>query len=670
MSLISEEPAGGKLRGLFAPRWLAEVVRLRREPVPWPQMSHAVLAICVPLGTGLAIHKPVLGVLPGTGGLLSTLVNRSGPYRARIVRIAAAAVCGGAAGLLIGTLIHGRGWLTVAALVAVAGVSAMVSVAGATASLIGLQLLVYTSFAIGPLGALRPWWATPLLFLTGVAWGLALLLPGWLVFGRVVEQRLVADVYRAVAAKLRSIGTAGFEDSRRRVTAALNTAYDELLAERSVTSGRDPRQAWRMALLNQALMLAEASTAMANGGRRPTPDQVSAVEGLAGAIQYGGPVPAIPDVPEAAPPAMVAMHDVLAAVAGLLEDGPGGEIRRARRRRVGGGERLARFIDRFRGGRFTSVFTIRLMLCIGVAAVISDVLPLQRSYWVILTVAIVLKPDFGSVFARALQRSIGTVVGAVLGAVLIAVTPYGPLLLIPLGVCAFLVPYGRSRNYGMFATFLTPLVVLLIDLLVQGGWRLAEARLIDTLIGCAVVLLVGYAPWPASWYAHLPGNFAAAAEGVAAYLERALAGQQADAAVAEAAGNLTRQRRRMYRRLSDLNTQFQRTLAEPAAVSRRATAWWPAAVALERVMDQVTAVSVAIEHGVAPPSREAVTTLAAALRDIAAAVRSGHEPVRHDRLTDLRDGEPLKPVAETVLAVESALSGQRLGAAPGVAQRP
>ena len=39
------------------------------------------------------------------------------------------------------------------------------------------------------------------------------------------------------------------------------------------------------------------------------------------------------------------------------------------------------------------------MACTGAAAVLSDVLPLQRSYWVPLTVAIVLKPDYGSVFA-------------------------------------------------------------------------------------------------------------------------------------------------------------------------------------------------------------------------------------------------------------------------------
>ena len=86
------------------------------------------------------------------------------------------------------------------------------------------------------------------------------------------------------------------------------------------------------------------------------------------------------------------------------------------------------------------------MVCIGVAAVMSEILPLERSYWVALTVAIVMKPDFGSVFARAIQRGAGTVAGAVIGTVILVSVPYGALLLIPVAVFAALLPYGRSRN--------------------------------------------------------------------------------------------------------------------------------------------------------------------------------------------------------------------------------
>jgi hypothetical protein len=84
---------------------------------------------------------------------------------------------------------------------------------------------------------------------------------------------------------------------------------------------------------------------------------------------------------------------------------------------------------------------------------------------------------------------------------------HGAWLLVPFGVLAALLPYGRNRNYGLLAMFLTPLVMVLADLLKPAGWRLAGDRLVDTLIGCAIVLVVGFAPWPMSWYAHLPGSF-------------------------------------------------------------------------------------------------------------------------------------------------------------------
>jgi uncharacterized membrane protein YccC len=298
--------------------------------------------------------------------------------------------------------------------------------------------------------------------------------------------------------------------------------------------------------------------------------------------------------------------------------------------------------DELRGGRLIWLAAVRLMVCIGVAAVLSEILPLQRSYWVILTVAIVLKPDLGSVFGRAVQRGLGTVAGAVLGAVILAVIPYGWLLLIPVAVLAALLPYGRSRNYGLMSTFLTPLIVLLLDLPDHTGWRLAGARLIDTLLGCAIVLVIGYAPWPSSWYAHLPAQFARTVGEVCDYLEQALVVRSPDR---------RRLRRSAYRSLADLRAEFQRTLSEPRAVSRRATVWWPAVAALEEVVDEVTAAAVAADHGVPPPPPQRVRELIATLEGIAEAERSGTTPPRP---AGPADGE--NPVADAVHRVQAALA--------------
>jgi hypothetical protein len=59
-------------------------------------------------------------VLPAIGGLLGTLADAGGPYLSRAKRVCSAAVSGGAAGLAIGAVTHGNGWLAVVVLVAVA----------------------------------------------------------------------------------------------------------------------------------------------------------------------------------------------------------------------------------------------------------------------------------------------------------------------------------------------------------------------------------------------------------------------------------------------------------------------------------------------------------------------------------------------------------------------
>jgi uncharacterized membrane protein YccC len=69
----------------------------------------------------------------------------------------------------------------------------LIEAGGSTASVTGLQLLVYTTFSTGPLGALRPWWHTPLLFLAGVAWSVLLWLPGWLVSPHAAVRRVQAS---------------------------------------------------------------------------------------------------------------------------------------------------------------------------------------------------------------------------------------------------------------------------------------------------------------------------------------------------------------------------------------------------------------------------------------------------------------------------------------------
>jgi uncharacterized membrane protein YccC len=342
--------------------------------------------------------------------------------------------------------------------------------------------------------------------------------------------------------------------------------------------------------------------------------------------------------------------------------------------------------DQILGGRIAWTFTIRLMLCTGVAAVISEVTPIARSYWVVLTVAIILKPDYGSVFTRALQRGLGTVIGAVLGAALVAIVPYGPWLLVPFGILAALLPYGKARNFGLSAVFLTPFVVLLIDLLNHTGWRLAGDRALDTVLGSVIVLVVGYALWPVSWQANLPGQFADTLRVICSYLEESLVtswesgkplsrrdqGSAYPTNQPRPTSRLTQPtvlarptgpdrspvrparrsglRRQAFRSLSDLRAEFQRTMSEPRQISRRATAWWPALVGLEELLDAITTTNLAIGRGAPRPAPKSVNEICGTLKAVADAMEAGLAP----KLRPLPADPELQPVtdaARSVLAV-------------------
>jgi uncharacterized membrane protein YccC len=653
-------------------------------------MVRAVFAIWVPLAAGFITGRGSLVALPAMGALLSVMIDTGGPYRARVRKIGTAAVFGGAAGLVIGSLIHGRGWVAVIALVVVAGVSAIITRLGATGSATGLQLLVYSALGLGPIGALRPWWHTALQFVAGAVWALVLITPSWLLAPRAAEQRAVAAVYHSLARFLRAIGTKQVMAVRGEVTAALNTAYDALLTGRSNASGRNRADMQLMAVLSVSHQMAEAATALRAEGERPPPWVTDTIDRLAdgvargpggrsghgGALRRGGAVggaapPMIPPSWSQSPGALAlreSMVGLARAISGnwappSAPPAPSDWRSRVRDRAVHTREQLL-------GGRIAWTFTARLMVSTGVAGVITQVVSLQRSYWVVLTVAIILKPDYGSVFARALQRGLGTVGGAVLGAAILAIVPYGPWLLIPFGLLAGLLPYGKARNFGLTAVFLTPLVVLLIDLQAGGGWRLALDRLLDTLIACVIVLLFGYAAWPSSWQAQLPGQFAASLRVMCDYIEESLVtawsaapgAGSADAAdpagLAGPAGpaapaRRSRLRRKVGRSLSDLRAEYQRTMSEPRPVSRRASAWWPAVVGLEDVMDAVTATTVAISRGAPRPAPESVRRLTAALRGVADAIAAGVVPSGHHELP--ADPE-LQPVTAAVHAVLSVLT--------------
>ncbi|NEK84641.1 FUSC family protein [Blastococcus saxobsidens] len=631
-------------RGFRAPAWLEDLLRTTPPRVPWRDVVRFGVTIPAPLALAIWVGGGVeagavlgAGVFGTMGALAACLAPQPGPLRDRLRRTAAATAFG-TLGLLAGQYATGGGWEPVLVIALLSAAAALISAVNAALSLGALQLLVYTALASGlitPLSAAEEVG----FFLCGAAFATL----GTLVQIRTEavdpDRSAVAAVFTRIADLLGSAGTDGAPAARRALTTALNAAYDRVIRSRSRSSGRTRELSELAGVLNAAAPLVEGAVAAARAGVPADPQDIAAAHALAAAV--AGSRPLAEDRPpalEQGPPAVRAVrHGVRLAwnVVGDPEERasaaalPAVETTRARLRAVA--ERTLSSAD-------ARAFAVRLALCMSVAEVARQYLPFERPYWVLLTVAIVLKPDFGSVFTRAIQRGAGTLLGVLLGSALLAVLPRNGWVVVALAASAAVLPWARDTNFGLFSVFQTPLIILMLDLALPGGPGLVGARLLDTLVGCAIVLVFGYLLWPQTWRAPLDQALRDAAVTLDEFVDAAFTGSPAER---------RRARRRNYRALTELQTQLQRRLAEPPPISTRAAAWWPVIVQLERTSDAVTEAVIATRGGEPAPDLAQVATLRRAIRRLEDDVRAHRAPDD----AELHADGVLAPVAREVDAV-------------------
>lgn len=139
-------------------------------------------------------------------------------------------------------------------------------------------------------------------------------------------------------------------------------------------------------------------------------------------------------------------------------------------------------------------FTIRLTSAMAVAELVAHTRAGAHSYWVALTVALVVTREEAASPALALERGLGTSVGVLVGGLLIGVLPtWGIVLLI--GVIGAVRPHLKVANYTAYAAVMTPLIVMLNELGSDISWAVLRERVVDTLVGCVIGVAVGYLPW-------------------------------------------------------------------------------------------------------------------------------------------------------------------------------
>ncbi len=139
---------------------------------------------------------------------------------------------------------------------------------------------------------------------------------------------------------------------------------------------------------------------------------------------------------------------------------------------------------------------LRLAICVGFAEALGRFLSLERTYWLTITIAIVLRPDYTSTFTRGILRIAGTLAGLALATALFHFLHPGAIgEIVLIVVFAFLLRWIGPANYGVFVTAVSGYVVLLLAITGVNPRAVIVARAANTILGGALALAV-YRLWP------------------------------------------------------------------------------------------------------------------------------------------------------------------------------
>jgi uncharacterized membrane protein YccC len=279
---------------------------------------------------------------------------------------------------------------------------------------------------------------------------------------------------------------------------------------------------------------------------------------------------------------------------------------------------------------------LRCGVCLAIAVVGERALAIPHGYWIPMTTAIVLKPDFAGTFSFGLLRVIGTMLGLVLTTALVHYAfdnDWERLALLAVLCIGFRML--TTVHYGLGVMLLTGLVVILLSFygIAPGGTMIARG--IATALGSALAL-VGYVVWPSWESQRVPAAVAAMIDAYRVHLRTLLTGDAGARAAARSAARSARTNAQAsLERLRGEPRRDEALLAFGESMFANANRFVRADMALEAALDDAGAL----------PERDAVLAFAARVDAHLAAITGS-----------LRDAAP--PPTERLRNAERGLAAQ------------
>lgn len=130
--------------------------------------------------------------------------------------------------------------------------------------------------------------------------------------------------------------------------------------------------------------------------------------------------------------------------------------------------------------------SLRLAVTVMIGYALGSIFPFQNPYWILLTIIVIMRPNYGLTKSRAKDRIVGTIIGGVIATVMVFLIQnpyvYGALGVVSL-VISFSLIQKRSRSS---AAFITLSVVFVFAILEPDVLTVIKFRILDTLVGAVL----------------------------------------------------------------------------------------------------------------------------------------------------------------------------------------
>ena len=225
----------------------------------------------------------------------------------------------------------------------------------------------------------------------------------------------------------------------------------------------------------------------------------------------------------------------------------------------------------------------------------------QNSYWILLTLIVIMRPTFGLTKTRSRQRTIGTLIGGVLAVGIVLLTQNTTVYAI-LAILSLITAFSMiQRNYKAGATFITLFVVFIYALLRPDIFNVIQYRVMDTLIGAGLATLGNLLLWPA-W--EVQGIHKTLLETIKAhriYLEEIIGYYNKKGQVS---AQYKVSRKKAFLAMSDLSSAFQRMTQEPKSRQKNLDKIYEIAVLNHTFLSSLASLSTFILNHPTTPASE------------------------------------------------------------------